>query len=99
VLPDIFGTLTNNTQYGGNVVWSHSLTPLLILTASVDASRTVDNAQQGTTRQASVRAGLTSPISPKTDIYGGLRFQILRSDVSTDYDEAAVFVGISHRFY
>ena len=99
VLPDILGTFQNNTQYGANVVWSYSLTPLMTLTSSVDASRTVDNAQPGTTRQGSIRAAITSRVAPFTDIYGGIRYQVSRSNVSSDYDEAAVFVGVNHRFH
>ena len=99
VLPDLLGALQDNTQYGFNVVWTHNLTPLLVLTASVDASRTVDNTQPITTKQGSVRAGLTSPLSLDTYVYGAIRYQILRSNVTTDYNEAAVIVGINHRFH
>ena len=99
VLPDILGTFQNNTQHGANVVWSYSLTPLMTLTTSIDGSRTVDNTQVGTTKQGSVRAAITSPIAPFTDVYGGVRYQILRSNVSNDYDELAVFVGLNHRFH
>ena len=98
VLPD-FGSLQNNTQYGGNVVWSHSLTPLLILTGTMDGSRTVDNTSSLATKQGSVRAALSSPVSAETTLYGGVRYQISRSNVNTDYDEIAVYVGLSHRFH
>jgi len=94
-----FGTLQNNTQYGGNVAWSHSLTPLLTLIGTVDGSRTVDNTQPITTKQGSVRAGLSSPVSAETTLYGGVRYQVSRSNISGDYDELAVFVGINHRFH
>jgi uncharacterized protein (PEP-CTERM system associated) len=92
--------LTDNTQYGANLVWSHNLTPILTLTASVDASRTTDNAPGGgKSKQSSVHAGLTSPLSAQTDVYGGIRYQIFRSDVNFDYDEFALFVGLNHRFH
>ena len=96
-IPDLAG-LQNNTGYGGGIVWSHSLTPILTLSAGIDGSRTVNNTEPGTTRQAGVRAALTSPLSAFTDIYGGIRYQIQRSTVSNDYDEAALYVGINHRF-
>src|SRR5205823_12922308 len=99
VLPDVLGAFQNNTQYGANVVWSHSLTPLMTFTSSIDGSRTVDNTQSGTTKQASIRAAITSRIAAFTDVYGGIRYQISRSSVSSDYDEAALFVGVNHRFH
>jgi len=98
-IPPEFLGFQNNTQHGANVVWSHTLTPLMTLTGSVDGSRTVDNTQTGTSRQASVRVGLTSPVSAVTDVYGGIRYQIFRSDISSDYSELAVFVGLNHRFH
>jgi len=98
-LPDVIGSLQNTTQTGGNVVWSHNLTPLVTLTGSVDASRTVDNTQPITTKQGFVRAGLSSPVSAETTLYGGIRYQISRSNVNGDYDEIALFVGVNHRFH
>jgi len=99
VLPGLLGGIQNNTQYGANVIWSHSLTPLMTLTSSIDGSRTVDNTQPGTTKQASIRAAITSRIAAFTDIYGGIRYQISRSNLFSDYDEAAVFVGVNHQFH
>jgi uncharacterized protein (PEP-CTERM system associated) len=98
VVPALAG-FTNNTQYGANLVWSHNLTPLLTLTGIIDGSRTVNNDQPGISKQGSIRATLTSPLSAQTDVYGGVRYQIFRSDINFDYDEAAVFVGINHRFH
>ena len=98
VLPPALSALQNNTQSGGNVVWSHSLTPQLSLTSSVDGLRTVDNTQAGTSKQASVRATLNSSLSTLTSAYAGVRYQIFRSTISNDYEEFAVFVGLTHRF-
>ena len=42
---------------------------------------------------------VASPLAPFTTLYGGIRYQISRSNVSFDYDEAAIFVGLSHRFH
>ena len=69
------------------------------LTGVVNGSRTVDNTRPGKTNLGAVRATLTSPLSPKTDFYGGMRYQISRSDISLDYNEFAVFVGLNHRFH
>jgi uncharacterized protein (PEP-CTERM system associated) len=98
-LPPLFETLNNNTQTGGSLSWSHSLTPTLTLTGIVDGSRTVFNTQPGSTKQGSVRADLSTPIAPLTTVYGGVRYQIQRSTITNDYDEAAIYVGINHRFH
>jgi hypothetical protein len=68
--------------------------------------RTVSNAQlAGTTKQGSVRATITTPLSLLTAVYAGLRYQVLRSSFNdlgvpfaTNYDEVAVFVGLTHTF-
>ena len=49
--------------------------------------------------QGEFRVDLTTPIAPFTNVFGGFRYQIQRSTVTNDYDEAAVFVGINHRFH
>jgi uncharacterized protein (PEP-CTERM system associated) len=98
VLPPELESLQNNTQVGGNLVWTHSLTPQVALSGSIDGSRTTDNAGPGVTRQGTVRLGVTTPLSLLTTIYAGLRYQISRSNVNFDYNEAAAFVGLYHRF-
>lgn len=91
--------LQNNTQYGGGVTWSHSLAPLLTLTAALDGSRTVaTGSSRGATRQATARASISTPLSPNTSVFAGLRYQVSRSDVAADFDEAAVFAGLFHQF-
>jgi hypothetical protein len=42
--------------------------------------------------------GVTAPLSPNTNVSAGARYQTGRSDVSLDYNEAAVFAGINYRF-
>lgn len=99
ILPPDLATLFNdNTQIGGNVVWSYSFTGLTSLTASVDASKSTGNSQPGTTRQGSARLSLNTSLSPLTSLYAGIRYQVLRSDVTFSYNEAAIFVGVNHQF-
>ena len=50
------------------------------------------------TDQGALTVMLTRPISPLTSIHAGARYQSLRSDVRTDYEETAIFVGFDHRF-
>jgi uncharacterized protein (PEP-CTERM system associated) len=98
-LPDPFNVLDNNTQYGGNAVWSTALTPRVALTTSIEALRTVANAQPGTTKQLTIRTMLTTPLSDLTSFYAGLRYQVLHSTLMDEYDEVAAFVGIVHIFH
>jgi uncharacterized protein (PEP-CTERM system associated) len=99
VLPPFLSLFNNNTQIGGNLVWSHSLTPVLTLTGSVDGSRTESLDQSATSKQGSVGATLTQTLSALTSVYTGIRYQVFHSNVSADYEEAAVFVGVNHRFH
>ena len=103
-LPPLLSLNNDNTQTGGTVVWTHKLTPALNLVSSVEALRTVDNGGVGvsltgsTTRQGAVRVGISSPITARTTVYAGARYQWLQSDVAQDYTEAAGFVGLTYTF-
>ena len=92
--------LNDNTQTGGSVAWTHNLTPSLSLNTTADVLRTVANPPQvGKTTQGTVRATLTSPIAANTTVYAGARYQRLHTDLSTGYNETAVFVGLTHTFH
>ena len=52
-----------------------------------------------TTRQGFVTATLTYPLSPKTSVNGGVRYQVLRNDTASGYTEAAAFVGLNYTFH
>ena len=97
------GLLANNTQNGGNIVWTHALTPLVSLTGSIEGSRANSHSDQGSTKQGAVRLAISTPIAPLTTVYGGFRYQVQRSTatsaVTNDFNEAAVFVGVTHRFH
>jgi uncharacterized protein (PEP-CTERM system associated) len=95
----VLSTFSNNTQTGGSVLWTHNLRPTLLLTASLDAYRTRANGpQSATTDQGFARVSLSTPLSARTTVFAGGRYQVLHSDVSIDYNEAAVFVGFNHSF-
>jgi uncharacterized protein (PEP-CTERM system associated) len=98
-LPAPFAAGNNNTQTGMNLVWTYRLTPSVGLNATLAGYRTVANAPlEGTTRQGVARVTLSTPLSPRSWLYGGARYQLLRSDVATDYEEAAIFVGWRYEF-
>jgi uncharacterized protein (PEP-CTERM system associated) len=98
-LPPDLGALENNTQAGVGVSWSYALTPTASLTTGANYLRTRANAPlEGLTNQWTARSVLTRTISPRTTAYAGVRYQHYVSDIDDDYDEAAVFIGISHSF-
>ena len=95
-LPD---ALLNSTEAGANGVWTLKLTPLYTLTTSVDWIRTTGNgADRRESNQYTLTSVVQAPLSPVTKVFGGARYQRFLSDVTTDYREAAAFVGISHTF-
>jgi uncharacterized protein (PEP-CTERM system associated) len=92
----------NTTQSGGDITWTHNLTSFTTLTASFNYLHTLNNAPPtGTTNQGWVRAQITTNISPDTSLYAGARYQVFRSDITaaSDYNEAAVFVGLSYTYH
>jgi len=52
----------------------------------------------GYTNQGAVRLAVTAPISARTTVFAGARYQIARSDISVDYNEAAIFAGLNYTF-
>lgn len=96
-LPPALNLGNDNTQTGGNIVWSNRLTQGANLVASLNASRTVANGPSpANTKQASAQMTLSRSFSARTSGFIGARYQALTSDVSSDYNEAAVFVGVGY---
>jgi uncharacterized protein (PEP-CTERM system associated) len=102
---DIPNFLPSNdyTQTGANVTWSNRLSPTMTLSTQLNASHTTGNLVGGDTRartnNGSVIVSLSTPLSQLTDFYAGARYQLLRSNLQNDAEEAAIFVGILHRFH
>ena len=87
----------NNTQTGGSVVWTNRLTQAMNLSATLNAYRTVANAPlTGHTNQGYAQIVLSMPFSARTTGFIGARYQALASDVTSDYNETAAFIGISY---
>lgn len=98
-LPPQFAAGNDNTQTGASAAWSLRVTPSVAFSAIVQGSRTEANAPlDWSTRQGSARFVVSSPLSARTTAFAGARYQVFRSDISSDYDEAAVFVGLNHMF-
>lgn len=97
-LPPLLSQGNDNTQTGGNIVWTNRLTQAVNLVASLDAFRTVSNAPpEFETKQGIAQITLTAPLSGKMTGFIGARYQALSSDVSSDYNETAAFLGISYQ--
>lgn len=94
------GSLTNNTQVGASVDLTHRLTPNYALTASADWSRISALAAFGGDRtiQQTARLQLNVLVAPKTTAAAGARYRLLDSNTAFSGHEAAVFVGLDHRF-
>ena len=98
-LPGLLAAGSNNTQTGASVVWNRSLTAQLTLNATCTYMHTEANAPLvGSTDQGHIVLGVTSPLSPSTTVSAGARYQVLRSDVASDYNEGAVFAGFTYTF-
>ena len=89
----------NNTQTGGSVTWTLKVTPLWTLSTIANYVRTVENIDEGAhTRQFTFTTSLGAALSPLTHALVGARWQRFWTNVDGGYREAAVFVGINHRF-
>jgi uncharacterized protein (PEP-CTERM system associated) len=93
--------LSNTTQNGVNVAWSHQLAPLITFVLNGDASRSTDNSGSGlSTHFYSTTATLSRTLSALTSAHAGARYQRALSDSSSgsNFREFAVFVGLTHTF-
>ena len=98
-LAALLATSENNRQTGGSLLWSHKLTASVRFDATIERFRTVANAPlEGRTNQTALRLVVSTPLSAKTTMFAGARYQTLSSDVSSDYNEAAAFIGVTHTF-
>lgn len=89
----------NSRQTGISVLWSHKLTQSVVVDTTIERLRTVANAPlEGRTNQTALRIAVSTPLSAKTTMFAGARYQTLSSDITTDYNEAAAFIGVTHTF-
>jgi len=89
----------NSRQTGISLLWSHKLTQSVVVDATVERLRTVANAPlEGKTNQTALRIAVSTPLTAKTTLFAGARYQTLSSDIATDYSETAAFIGVTHTF-
>jgi uncharacterized protein (PEP-CTERM system associated) len=99
-LPPSLAALTNNTQRGANVVLDHALAPSVSFNVNAQYMRTSANAPfTGNTKQRSITGTLVSQLSRKLVVEAGVRYQVLSSDVSSGYREAALFAGLVYSLH
>ena len=98
-LSTLLQRLIDNTQVGTSVTWTHQLAPSLRLGVDGGWLRTTANTGAGgATRLYTLGTTLSTPLSARTTLSGGLRYQDSTSSITTSYREFAVFVGLDHRF-
>ena len=107
VLPPALQFGQNNTQDGGGIAYSRSLSGFTNFGASANYSWTKSNLTEGAlantrARNAYVSANLNTRLGPKTTCTGGLSYTKYESPDTTNFgnntDSVNVFASISHTF-
>ena len=85
---------------GARAVWSNQLAPMTSMALSAGFRRTESETRFGLrTDYTYVRWTVSHTVSPRTSVFGGVRWQESDSTQQlSDYTEAAVFVGFNHSF-
>lgn len=89
-----------NDQRSFALTITHHLTPNLSLSAYGRISM-IDGLAASTgdyTRQNAGTLQLTDSLTPRTDVFGGVRLQAIESNVTPQAREKAAFIGVGHRF-
>ena len=93
------GTVNDNTQQGINVIWTHNLTPSVTMNLTATGLRTTANAPfTAVTNQGYATVTVTTPLSARTTVFAGARYQLLRANFQEGYNEAALFAGLNYIF-
>ena len=93
------GSLNDNTQQGINVIWTHNLTPSVTMNLTATGLRTTANAPfNAVTNQGYASVTVTTPLSARTSVFAGARYQLLRANFQEGYNEAALFAGLNYLF-
>jgi uncharacterized protein (PEP-CTERM system associated) len=98
----IVNPLADSAQKGASIVWTHRLKSNVTFALDGAVSRSVPKGQEttvGPATQGSLTASLSYPLSPKTTVTGGARYQAFRPTAMPGYTEAAVFAGLTYTFH
>ncbi|HET9025104.1 MAG TPA: TIGR03016 family PEP-CTERM system-associated outer membrane protein [Burkholderiaceae bacterium] len=101
-LPGPFRLFTDETQRGASVTFSHRLARSDSVNATqlwqrTEGSTLFDSAAEST--QWTTRVQYNRQLEPRTTAYAGARYIKYESNVFSDFNETAAFVGLYHRFY
>jgi uncharacterized protein (PEP-CTERM system associated) len=97
---DVLTTVTDSTQVGTGVVWTHQLASDMTWATNLTVARAKSNQEpRETTDQYLLSSTVSRSLSPFTSIYGGARFQDSRSEVAQGFREFAVFFGLTYTFH
>jgi len=101
VLPAELSFSNDNDQRGGSVTYSQRLsgqTGINFLVSATDVRTYLPQDRTDNARLYLARVMLNHEFGPKTTGFAAVRTQRRDATVSTDYREAAVYVGVTHRF-
>ena len=101
-LSGLIMALEDSAQEGVSIVWTHRLPSNVTFALNGAASRSLPKGQDttvGPANQRSLTASLSYPLSPKTTVTGGARYQAFRPTAMPGYTEAAAFVGFTYTFH
>jgi uncharacterized protein (PEP-CTERM system associated) len=100
-LPPELSFSNDNDQTGGSVTWSHRATALdtvNVLGSYTDVETFLTNNRTDNAKLYLLRLLYNRSVGAKTSAFSGIRFQRRDANFSSDYREAAVFVGVTHYF-
>jgi uncharacterized protein (PEP-CTERM system associated) len=105
-VPEVFTIANRLEQWGGVLAFSHNLTVRTAVTASVRRTYSISTEpvvagfEDIDSTEDVYRLTLNNQLGPRTSAVAGLRWVDFDSErPSSSYQERAVFVGISHRFF
>lgn len=93
-------SLLDNRQRGTGLTFSRQVTPRTTVNAEASwrQTRGLGSLRAEDSRQQIYQLRFSRLLSPKTTFTAGTRYQVFNSTIETDANEAAVFVGLGHRF-
>ena len=102
-VPTTFVLLENTIQQGGGISFSHRLTPVVAMNASVTTSKTkgFDQTDGLGTRESSATLQANWQVSPRSTVFVGARYQVQSQPSGAfsglESNEAAIYTGLFHR--
>lgn len=92
--------VTNNTQHGASFALGHRLSPTIALSSGIDWSsiRALESLSPDRTIQRAARLEAKLQLGTRTSAHVGARYRRFGSNVASDSNERAAFVGADHRF-